>query len=406
MLKALVISTSWKENITINGGLFDVAGKDINYYLSSDEEKKLQDWLGAPDCSTNYSTVLNNRVDGTGQWIFKDPTYLKWKEEGSILWIQGQAGSGKTFLITSIIEDFQATSVSTLTIYHYFDTRDNTGSKTSFQGLLASFLSQLGTQDQRIHPELKNLHESSKSGLTHCKPTNQKLADTLIKITRELVQKKYQVYMIIDALDEAKEIDKVWDFCVQMNSLQSIWIIISSRKYQPETSEYFTLSLRNNIMVDKDIATFLNEQVSLKSTTLNTEVKATLMQKADGGFRYIDCQVQILKQSANARKVREALTKLPASLEVLYHDEFHKSFNWIAHNIPEFKNTAADHTTIARNYRIAKEHGYYYKPLRQAHNKAISEEEAQLAIADIEEGRVKDGADLQRRRFPEIPQRT
>ncbi|KAJ3825708.1 hypothetical protein F5878DRAFT_645883 [Lentinula raphanica] len=88
------------QNVTISGGNFEVAGKDINYYyLSSDEEKKLQEWLGAPDCSINYSTALNKRVDGTGKWIFEDPTYLEWRREGSILWIQGQAGSGKTFLM-------------------------------------------------------------------------------------------------------------------------------------------------------------------------------------------------------------------------------------------------------------------------------------------------------------------
>ncbi|KAJ3833399.1 hypothetical protein F5878DRAFT_632818, partial [Lentinula raphanica] len=70
-----------------------------NYYLSSDEEKKVQDWLAAPNCSINYSTALNKRAPGTGQWILKDPVYLKWREQGGILWLQGQAGSGKTFLM-------------------------------------------------------------------------------------------------------------------------------------------------------------------------------------------------------------------------------------------------------------------------------------------------------------------
>ncbi|KAJ3967893.1 hypothetical protein EV361DRAFT_928426 [Lentinula raphanica] len=157
------------QNVTISGGSFEVAGKDINYYLSSDEEKKLQEWLGAPDCSINYVTALNKRVDGTGKWIFEDPTYLEWKRKGSILWIQGQAGSGKTFLITSIIESLKKITVSTLSIYHYFDTRDNTGSKTSFQGFLSSCLSQIGVQDQKIHAELKNLHESSRNGLSPSK---------------------------------------------------------------------------------------------------------------------------------------------------------------------------------------------------------------------------------------------
>ncbi|KAJ3840312.1 hypothetical protein F5878DRAFT_76169 [Lentinula raphanica] len=86
------------QNTTVTGGEFNVAGRDMNmyktyYYLSSDEEKKLKEWLAAPDCSINYATALDKKVAGTGQWILEDATYLKWKkevEQGSILWIQGK----------------------------------------------------------------------------------------------------------------------------------------------------------------------------------------------------------------------------------------------------------------------------------------------------------------------------
>ncbi|KAJ3820374.1 ankyrin repeat-containing domain protein [Lentinula raphanica] len=319
------------QNVTVSGGEFNVAGNNVNvnYYLSSDEEKKLQDWLAAPDSSSNYSTALNKRVAGTCQWIFQDPVYLKWKEEGSVLWIQGQAGSGKTFLIfylsTSIIKNHKEANLPSLTIYHYFDTRDNSGKKASFQGLLLSFISQLGAQDRKMHPALKRLHDSSRNGLSHFKPTNEELVNTLTKITKDLVQREVQVHLIIDALDECKEPEEVWKFCVHMGSLHSqIGIIISSRNFQPSSSKYSTISLRNNAMVDQDIATFLDKQLSFKSTTLNTEVKDKLMQKANGGFRYIDCQVQILKESANARRVHEAMTKLPSSLKETYIEAIKK----------------------------------------------------------------------------------
>ncbi|KAJ3766622.1 hypothetical protein FB446DRAFT_708486 [Lentinula raphanica] len=77
----------WQKKLG-SGRNLGVPWMDSNYYC--DEGRKLQDWLNAPDCSINYSTALNRRVDGTGQWILKDPTYLVWKEQGSVLWIQGQ----------------------------------------------------------------------------------------------------------------------------------------------------------------------------------------------------------------------------------------------------------------------------------------------------------------------------
>ncbi|KAJ3765346.1 hypothetical protein FB446DRAFT_709538 [Lentinula raphanica] len=88
-------------NFAIRDSIFNAAAGDIRnyYYLSTDEEKKLQDWLAAPDCSTNFATALNQRVAGTGKWIFENPIYLEWDQKRSILWIQGKAGSGKTFLM-------------------------------------------------------------------------------------------------------------------------------------------------------------------------------------------------------------------------------------------------------------------------------------------------------------------
>ncbi|KAJ3773634.1 hypothetical protein FB446DRAFT_771634 [Lentinula raphanica] len=81
---------------------FNAAGRDINnnyQYTFQDEKDKYKKWLDAPDCSTNFRTALNKKVVGTGQWILVHPSYLYWKEKGSILWIHGTAGSGKTFLL-------------------------------------------------------------------------------------------------------------------------------------------------------------------------------------------------------------------------------------------------------------------------------------------------------------------
>ncbi|KAJ3818951.1 hypothetical protein F5880DRAFT_1510540 [Lentinula raphanica] len=265
--------------------------------LSSDEEKKLHDWLAAPDSSITYATALNKKVAGTGQWILEDPVYLKWKEEGT--------GSGKTFLLTSIIQTFKQATFPTFMIYHYFDTRDNSGSKSSFQGLLSSFLLQLGAQDQKIHPILQHLHESSKHGLVHSKPTNIDLEDTLMKITKDLAEKKYKIYVIIDALDECKEEEEVWNFCEKITSLDLIsGVMLSTRNYRPEYSKYSAIFLRNNIEVENDIDIFLKKKISFNNTVLNNEIQTTLMEKADGG--------------ANARRIRKALNKLPLNLEETY----------------------------------------------------------------------------------------
>ncbi|KAJ3816763.1 hypothetical protein F5880DRAFT_1512366, partial [Lentinula raphanica] len=311
---------NYAQNFTVTDPTFNVAGRDMitQYYLSTEEESKLREWLSAPDCSTNYTTALSKRVAGTCQWIFEDPTYLKWKEEGSILWIQGKAGSGKTFLITSIIEDFEKMNCLSVAIYYYFDIRDNIGTKLSFRGLLLSLIMQLGAQDQKIHPALQILHKSSKHGLSQFKPTDDKLMETLTEIIKDLVQKEHQIHIIVDALDECKDAHSVIRFIDEIANLCPVKAIISSRSYQSENHPYSTISLNNNDMVDQDIATFVEMQITFRNTILKTEVRELLLSKADGGFRYIDCQIQSLKKCTNAKGVHQALAQLPSDLNEIY----------------------------------------------------------------------------------------
>ncbi|KAJ3717383.1 hypothetical protein C8R42DRAFT_724288 [Lentinula raphanica] len=96
---------SGAHDFNISEAIFNASGGDINnnyYYLSSDEEEKLRTWIAAPDSSINFSAALDKRLEGIGEWILEDSTFLKWRKEekgGNILWIQGKAGSGKTILM-------------------------------------------------------------------------------------------------------------------------------------------------------------------------------------------------------------------------------------------------------------------------------------------------------------------
>ncbi|KAJ3764906.1 hypothetical protein FB446DRAFT_656007, partial [Lentinula raphanica] len=296
----------------------------LNIYIlklkGNDEEKKLQDWLAAPDCSTNFATALNQIVAGTGQWIFKNSIYVEWEEKGTILWVQGKA----IFCSTNVINNLQNAKFSSLVIYHYFDIRDNIGTKTSFQGFLSSLLLQLGVNQQSIHPALKKLHESSKYGLSFSKPTDNKLADTLKQIIKDIIQQKHQLFIIIDALDECKKSSAILSLVTEIASSHLVKILISSRNHYPDSLKSLTISLTGNTMVDQDIATFVEAEMSIQNKNLEAEVKKELMQKASGGFRYIDCQVQLLRKCANARKVHQALQQLPVTLSEIYTEAIGK----------------------------------------------------------------------------------
>ncbi|KAJ3713691.1 hypothetical protein C8R42DRAFT_713206 [Lentinula raphanica] len=78
-----------------------------------------------------------------------------------------------------------------------------------------------------------------------------------------------------------------------------------------------------NDKVDEDIATYVENQLQyvfeiINHATLKDEIKAILMEKADGGFRYIDCQLQTLGNCATAAMVKKKSTLLPSNLQQTY----------------------------------------------------------------------------------------
>ncbi|KAJ4474851.1 hypothetical protein J3R30DRAFT_3503631 [Lentinula aciculospora] len=97
-------------SFTIYGGQFTA--------ISSDEHTKILSWLNAPDCSHTYVAAASKKTAGTGQRIYDLAEYKKWKFQPSVLWIQGQVGTGKTVLTTTIIGDL--CHVMKQSFYYYF----------------------------------------------------------------------------------------------------------------------------------------------------------------------------------------------------------------------------------------------------------------------------------------------
>ncbi|KAJ3753138.1 hypothetical protein EV360DRAFT_74760 [Lentinula raphanica] len=73
-------------------------------------------------------------------------------------------------------------------------------------------------------------------------------------------------------------------------------------------------------MIKEDIAIVVENQMQLRSrnSSLAAEIRNKLLDKADGGFRYIDCQLQTINGCALPKKVKAALATLPLDLKDTY----------------------------------------------------------------------------------------
>ncbi|KAE9387271.1 hypothetical protein BT96DRAFT_1005264 [Gymnopus androsaceus JB14] len=110
------------------------------------------------------------------------------------------------------------------------------------------------------------------------------------------------------------------------------------------------------------------------------------------------------KKPAGLPRIKMTPTKHRAIL--MYQDECHRSFNWIANEAPLFQNTSANHTTISKAYDATQQHGCYYKLYRPGRPPVISEKDLDQGIADLDNGDATDGANLQWKWFISISHRT
>ncbi|KAH9033932.1 hypothetical protein EDB84DRAFT_83913 [Lactarius hengduanensis] len=83
-------------------------------------------WFSPPDPSTNHNIACEAFHERTATWFFEGNMFMDWMSIGSLLWIHGKPGSGKSVLCSAIIQrimEFRKTRPASLA-YFYFDFRD------------------------------------------------------------------------------------------------------------------------------------------------------------------------------------------------------------------------------------------------------------------------------------------
>ncbi|KAH9009362.1 hypothetical protein EDB83DRAFT_462122 [Lactarius deliciosus] len=68
----------------------------------------LRTWLSPADPSTNHNIARKAQHKGTAMWFFQGNIFIEWKSTGSLLWIHGKSGSGKSVICSSVIQDIMA----------------------------------------------------------------------------------------------------------------------------------------------------------------------------------------------------------------------------------------------------------------------------------------------------------
>ncbi|KAI9436028.1 hypothetical protein H4582DRAFT_1817026, partial [Lactarius indigo] len=297
--------------------------------------ESLRKWQSPPDPSTNHNIAGDRQHEGTAGWFFESSQCENWKVTGSLLWIHGKPGSGKTVLCSAIINDLttlcEAGSASMA--YFYFDFRDL--DKQARRDLLPSLLIQLSTRSNTFCDILSRLYE------THDKGARQPSDKALIQCLKEMLTLPNQapIYLILDALDECPDTsdvpsarEEVLDLVRDLVSLRlsNLHICVTSRP-EVDICDVFeslasqTISLQDERGQKKDIADYVRSVIYSGSGKFmkrwrkedKEHVIETLTERADGMFRWVFCQLEVLRNCL-PQNVQRVLRELPSSLDETY----------------------------------------------------------------------------------------
>ncbi|KAH9010018.1 hypothetical protein EDB85DRAFT_2162017 [Lactarius pseudohatsudake] len=294
-------------------------------------EWDVRKWFSSPDPSINYNMAYAAHHEGTTTWFFDSNLFKEWELDGSLLWIHGKPGSGKSILCSVIINhaislrDAGQASVA----YFYFDFRDD--EKRDFRNFVTSLLTQLA--DSSGSDTISHLYS------THGKGAKQPSIRSLTNCLHEMlfVAAQRPIYIIVDALDECPDMfgmptprEAVLNLLEDLvgTRIPNLRICVTSRpevdiKAVLEPLANCVISLHDEDGQQKDISYYVSNVVYSDRNMRKWRDKEKelvvkeLSKRADGMFKWVFCQLEVLRHCLPV-SIRGVLNELPESLNETY----------------------------------------------------------------------------------------
>ncbi|KAN0137681.1 Ankyrin repeat-containing domain protein [Lactarius tabidus] len=316
----------------IDGGI-QVVSEHVSDLNRHESRMDLRQWIDAPDRCSNFYAASDAHREGTAAWCIEGETFADWMVSGSLLWIHGKPGSGKTILSSVIIRDIESMRNAGLAFlaYFYFDFKDE-GKKDS-RALLSSLLDQLSDQSDPLRDVLRGLYSEHEDG------SKQPPNDALVRCLKDMltIAGSAPAYLVMDALDECPNDlgdlssfsprGKVLSLVKELVGLRlpNLRLCITSRPELDIRAIIKPLSTQEISLPDesgqkRDInayIAFVVQSVKHWRDDDKQMVIDKLTEDADGMFRWVYCKLEVLRQ-CHRNDLRRILKELPPSLDDAY----------------------------------------------------------------------------------------
>ncbi|PSN71685.1 hypothetical protein BS50DRAFT_234023 [Corynespora cassiicola Philippines] len=281
------------------------------------------------DAKLSFSINTKLRYPTTGSWLSGDPVFQNWLNgNASCLWLSGIPGAGKTVLSTLVIEDcIKRSGAGRAVAYFYCDYKDkNSQDPVKLLGTLAS---QIARQAPEAFELLERYHERwNPENSLRVNPD----AKDLLSLLKKMICVFDDVRLVVDALDECGDNTRlISNLLKELASSDgaNVSLALFSRDeadirdiLTPPFSKHVEIAAHTEDVEQYARADIENRVLEKKLRVINPELKEEivlhLVEKADGMFRWVTCQLDFLSEFINERQIRRALLKLPTGLDETY----------------------------------------------------------------------------------------
>ncbi|KAH6983522.1 hypothetical protein BKA56DRAFT_549075 [Ilyonectria sp. MPI-CAGE-AT-0026] len=291
---------------------------------------EILEWISRVPYGKHHETVKSARTDGTGEWLLNHMKFSEWesKDSSAILWLQGSAGTGKTFLTSRVIGRIEGLAHDQEGVAYFYCNR-NEEERRQPLSIFQSYVRQLAAPQGRpahMRTRLKKL----------CLETRQKgsvlnfgsCEDELL----ESINGYSKTTLILDALDECEQ-ESRWDLVSAMERLMSkakktLKIFIASRP-DAETRDLFTshpnieIQARDN---QADIEKFVIAEINKGgrqrriSPRLRQKIVNVILESSHGMFQWASLQINQVLELRTEADIESRLGKLPVGLKKTYDE--------------------------------------------------------------------------------------
>ncbi|KAJ6133492.1 hypothetical protein N7471_008707 [Penicillium samsonianum] len=285
----------------------------------ADKRAQIYDWLG-PITDGEHGEICRRRGVDSAQWILQKDHVQNWldTDKSSYLWLYGAQGTGKTAVVSKVIETVQNTvsgNDGTAIAFHYCQFSNS--ASLSSERMIAAVISQTLQSNSNTEdlPEflLKLFNKySSRKALPNLEELNQLFADVCQDISK--------LFLIIDGLDELIERKGAIEFLQRLLCIHDITfkVFVASR---PEVDLENAFEFYSAIeLTPSDIAGDMERYVRGRVNELRLqdregeELVRELIRRADGMFLWVVCQLDELSRVRTAISA-DLLRGLPKGLE-------------------------------------------------------------------------------------------